>query len=67
MLKLFSKPFMNKEETIRRITGIDSLTAIVSQLAKKSGLNDVNKVANIVTSSIERGALKKEKIYSYVL
>ncbi len=58
---------MNKEETIRRITDIDSLTAIVSQLAEKSGLNDVNKVANIVTSSIESGALKKEKIYSYVL
>ena len=51
---------MTKEETIRNIKNVNSLTAVISNLAEKSGLSDVT-ISNNVVSAIEKSPFKNKK------
>lgn len=52
---------MNKEETIRNIKDVNSLTAVISNLAEKSNLSDISVINNVV-SAIEKAPFKNKKI-----
>ena len=53
---------MNKQETIRAITDLNSLSAIIFKIAELSGLTDLSKVSDYVLTGFEKAALKKRRI-----
>lgn len=53
---------MNKQETIRNISDINSLIAVIINIAEKSGLVEVNTSSNMIVNAIEKGALRNRKI-----
>lgn len=53
---------MNKQETIRRIKDVNSLSTVLIKLAENSGLNKTSKLAVNVISAVEKGAFKERGI-----
>lgn len=52
---------MNKQETIRNIKDINSLIAVITNLAEKSGLSDITIAGNNVVTAIEKAPFKNKK------
>ena len=53
---------MNKQETIRNIKDLNSLTSVISNIADKSGLVEIVTLNNMIVTAIEKAALRNRKI-----